>query len=76
MSNTKKVSLIISSLFKMKSKSIHDLAIKRNVSDQAMRNKLSRSKYSVEDLIEFADFLGVDVGFKDGDNFYSFLEKE
>lgn len=74
MSKTKKVSKIISSLLRLKSKTTHELATIQEVSDQAIRNKLSRSNYKVEDLIEFAEFLGVDVGFRDGENFYSFLE--
>lgn len=76
MSATKRVTSIITFLLNMKNKSIKGLAEHQNMQEQSMRNKLTRANYKVEDLIEFAEYIGVEVGFKDGDNFYSFLESK
>lgn len=76
MAKVRNVSKIISSLLTLKGKNIPMLAKAKGLTDQGMRNKLSKATYGVDDLIEFAKFLGVDVGFKDGDNFYSFIDTQ
>ena len=68
------ISKIISSLLTLKGKNIPMFAKAAGLSDQGMRNKLSKATYGVDFLIDVAVFLGIDIGFKDGDNFYSFIE--
>lgn len=76
MSNTKYVTDLIQTIRKLKNKSMADFAKNENIGEQALRNKLSRANYKVDDLINYAKFLGVDVGFRDGENFYSFLKDD
>lgn len=74
MSNS--VRKIISSLMRLKGKTIKDLADECGLAEQTVNNKLTRGTNKINDLIKYAQCLGVDIGFKDGDNFYSFIEDE
>lgn len=77
MGKLRNISKIITYLMSIKKgKSIKHLAEEKDINEQSLRNKLSRASHTAADLIEYALYLGVDVGFKDGDNFYSFIDED
>lgn len=65
---------IIVALMTLKEVSMKEFCNRCGLSENSMRPKLSKGAYKLEDLISYAKALNVDVGFKDGDNFYSFIE--
>lgn len=65
---------IIVALMTLKEVSMKEFCNRCGLSENTMRPKLSKGAYKLEDLISYAKALGVDVGIKDGDNFYSFIE--
>lgn len=71
-----KCNRVLVSLMKLKNKEMSILAKQCNTTEGSLRTKLSRGAYKLDDLIKYAEFLEVDIGFKDGDNFYSFIENK
>ena len=67
---------IIVALMTLKEVSMKEFCNRCGLSENSMRPKLSKGAYKLDDLISYAKALGVDVGFKDGDNFYSFIENK
>lgn len=67
---------IIVALMTLKEVSMKEFCNRCGLSENTMRPKLSKGAYKLEDLISYAKALNVDVGFKDGDNFYSFIENK
>lgn len=76
MTKKTKCNKAIDALLILKEKTVTELAESEGLELSSMRSKLSRATYKLDDLISYAQFLGVDIGFKDGDNFYSFIEDE
>lgn len=74
MAKQNKCNKAIVALMTLKDKNMNDLADVVGMTEGSLRTKLSRGAYKLEDLIIYAKFLGVDIGFKDGDNFYSFID--
>lgn len=70
-----KVNKIINALMVLKDKSMSELAQHEGLELPSLRSRMNRSAHKTEDLISYAKFLGVDIGFKDGDNFYSFIDE-
>ncbi len=54
----------VKALLNLKGKKIIDLAEYFGMTQQAMRNKLSRGSFSAEDLIRIATFLDAELSFK------------
>lgn len=69
-----KCNRIITALMTLKEISFKDFCKSCGLAETSLRPKLSKGAYKLEDLISYAKALNVDVGFKDGDNFYSFIE--
>lgn len=67
---------IIVALMTLKEVSMKEFCNRCGLSENTMRPKLSKGAYKLEDLISYAKALNVDVGFKDGENFYSFIENK
>lgn len=66
----------IRALLQLKGKKPNELADAFGISAQAMRNKLSRSSFSAEDLIVVANFLGCELAFIISDNQKIVLDAE
>lgn len=71
-----KCNRIINALMTLKEVPFKEFCIRCGISENTLRPKLSKGAYKLEDLISYAKALNVDVGFKDGDNFYSFIEEK
>ena len=71
-----KTSKIIKSISVLKGIPYKHIAKELGILEESFNNKLSRGNYKVTDLVEICEALGVDVGIKDGDNFYSFIENK
>lgn len=76
MSNDKRVNRLIRGLMILKNKSKSDLAKECGIAEISIDARISRGAHKLDDLVSYAKALGVDIGFKDGDNFYSFISTE